>query len=429
MSMEVIIVGTLITFALLATRYVRSIAFTVWVLAGVGTAYCYPQAFQSWWGLSLASLIVPLIQLIMFGMGTTLSLADFQRIMKEPWPVLLGISLQYGVMPLTGYLLVVAFGFTGELAAGIILTGACSGGVASNLMSYIGKGNVALSVTMTAVSTMLAPVMTPLAMTFFAGQYIDVNALGMLIGVVNIIIAPVLAGMIAHAILYGQAAWLRRPGTLAFVSMGFLVIGVAATLVPVAQADQLRALTNSLGFSLILIGAMGIAKSILLLRGHSENAWLDRTLPVLSMIGVCAILIIITAQTHDVLVQVGGMLFVAAVIHNMIGLTLGYWGARGVGSLIGRIGYRLGVFDSSRSRLSESDCRTVAFEVGMQNGGMATGLAINVLKSHLAALPSNVFGTWMNISGSLLANYWSRDVSDYETSDDSIDTVAEPLSH
>ncbi|QDS87064.1 Sodium Bile acid symporter family protein [Rosistilla ulvae] len=415
MNIGWITVGILLVAAILTLRFFRSLAFTAWVLVGVSAAFFFPAAFQTWWGLPLASLIVPLIQLIMFGMGTTLNLGDFLRIVKEPWPVLLGISLQYAVMPITGYMLVVAFGLEGELAAGVILIGACSGGVASNVMSYIGNGNVALSVTMTAFSTIVAPVMTPLAMTVLAGQYIDVDAFAMLIGVVNIVIAPVFAGVVGNAILYSKKPWCQRTGTLLGVAAMLVAVGTAIALVPADQLGAFNALRNCVSLGLYLIAALAIVKVIFLARGSDNEAWLDRGLPILSMAGICAILTVLTAQTHDVLVQAAGVLFAAAVIHNTIGLSLGYWGARVVGVLAGRIGFRIGMFPNSQPRLTERDCRTVAFEVGMQNGGMATGLAINVLHSHVVALPPNVFGTWMHISGSILANYWKRDSSPEES--------------
>ena len=105
---------------------------------------------------------------------------------------------------------------------------------------------------------------------------------------------------------------------------------------------------------------------------------------------------------------IGLTLLLAAIVHNAIGYSLGYFGSRGLGSLLGSIGYRLGLRTTSESLICETDSRTIAFEVGMQNGGMATGLAIDVLRSHVAALPPNLFGTWMNISGSMLANYWKQ---------------------
>jgi bile acid:Na+ symporter, BASS family len=138
------------------------------------------------------------------------------------------------------------------------------------------------------------------------------------------------------------------------------------------------------------------------------NTWIDRALPLVSMVGICAILAIIIAQTHDVLMEAGIFLVLAAVIHNSLGYGFGYWGSRWIGAVLGEFGYRLGLRKTRSTLIDEANCRTVAFEVGMQNGGMATGLAMDVLQSHIAALPPNLFGTWMNISGSMLANYWKR---------------------
>ena len=110
--------------------------------------------------------------------------------------------------------------------------------------------------------------------------------------------------------------------------------------------------------------------------------------------------------------EVGIILVFAAILHNTLGYGFGYWGARGFGTLLGMLGYWFGLRKTRSSLIDEADCRTVAFEVGMQNGGMATGLAMDVLHSHVAALPPNLFGTWMNISGSVLANWWARKGND-----------------
>ncbi len=143
----------------------------------------------------------------MFGMGTTLSIHDFIRVTKSPWPVFLGMFLQFGVMPLSGYLLAISFGFDGELAAGIVLIGSCSGGVASNLMVYLAQGNVALSVTMTFASTLLAPLATPILMSNLAGTFVPIDAIQMMFSILNMIIVPVVAGLIAHEILYRDRSW------------------------------------------------------------------------------------------------------------------------------------------------------------------------------------------------------------------------------
>jgi BASS family bile acid:Na+ symporter len=122
---------------------------------------------------------------------------------------------------------------------------------------------------------------------------------------------------------------------------------------------------------------------------HGKAQWFDKALPVLSMVCIVFIIAIITASSRDKLLDVGALLIVAAMIHNGCGYLFGYWGARWMG-------------------LAEADCRVVAFEVGMQNGGMGSALAINVLKSTDAALAPAIFGPWMNISGSVLASFWRK---------------------
>jgi bile acid:Na+ symporter, BASS family len=299
----------------------KTFSFTFWVFAFVAAAMFYPSWFLYYGDYKLTGLIVRLIQIIMFGMGTSLSAGDFLRALRMPKAVGIGIFLQFTVMPLTGWAIASAFGFPPEIAAGVILIGSCSGGVASNVMAYLARGNVALSVTMTACSTLLAPVLTPAAMQLLAGQLVPIDFWQMMVEILWMVIAPIVGGLLFNWIL------------------------------------------------------------------HGKHAWLDRAMPVVSMAAICVIIAIITANARDKLLDVAFALIGAAMLHNAVGYLLGYWGARAVG-------------------LSETDCRTVAFEVGMQNGGMGTGLAINVLHSADAALAPNIFGTWMNISGSTLASWW-----------------------
>lgn len=301
----------------------RSYAFTAWVFAFVAAAMFYPFLFRTWNGFPLSRLIVPLIQVIMFGMGTSLSVADFARVIRMPKPVLICMVLQFTIMPLTGFALAKLFAFEPQVAAGVVLIGACSAGVASNVMVYLAKGSIALSVTMTTCSTLLAPIMTPLAMKVLAGQYVPISFVDMMVEIINMIILPVLGGLAFNKLLHGRIGWL------------------------------------------------------------------DKALPVVSMASICFIVAIITALSRDKLLEVGFQLILAAMLHNVVGYLLGYAGAKGFG-------------------LDEVTARTVAFEVGLQNGGMASGLAINVLKSSDAALAPAIFGAWMNISGSALASYWRR---------------------
>ncbi len=302
----------------------RKIAFTGWVMTCVLAAFLYPEAFKSWGTFQLKTLIVPLIQVIMFGMGATLALEDFTRVLKMPKAVIVGTALQFTIMPLLGYILAKAFAFEPSIAVGLILLGSCPGGVASNVMTYLSKGNVALSVTLTAVSTLLAPIATPMFMSLLAGTLVKIVFMEWVINIFQVIIIPIAIGLIVNRLLIALK-W--------------------------------------------------------------RGAWMDRCLSLIAMAGICFIIAIIIADSRDKLMTVGIKLVLAAMIHNLAGYVLGYYGAKLV-------------------NLDESSCRTVAIEVGLQNGGMATALAINTLKDPLAALAPAIFGPWMNISGSLLASWW-----------------------
>jgi BASS family bile acid:Na+ symporter len=311
----------LVALSLRRNASLSGYAFTLWVLTFVSASMTYPEAFRSWGGYPLSNLIVPLIQIIMFGMGTHLSLRDFTRVLAMPWPVLIGFVLHFLVMPLSGWAVAHLFGFEGALAAGVILVGAAPSGVASNVITYLAGGNVALSVTITACSTLAAPIMTPLAVKLLAGQYVAVSFVEMMVTIIKIIIVPIGVGLVVNRLLRGR------------------------------------------------------------------GSWMERILPLVSMGGICFIIAIITSLSRDKLLEVGFALIAAVAIHNCVGYLLGYWGSRLLG-------------------LAEADCRTVAIEVGMQNAGMASGLAISVLKSAEAALAPAIFGPWMNVSGSLLASWW-----------------------
>jgi BASS family bile acid:Na+ symporter len=322
-----VVIAAFFVLALMVRRSpaLSGYSFTAFVFTFVAASMFYPAAFTSWGGFKLSRLITPLIQIIMFGMGVGLSVSDFVRAVRMPRGVAAGMLLQFTVMPLGGWLVARLFGFEGAVAAGVILIGSSPGGVASNVITYLARGNVALSVTMTACSTMAAPLMTPLAMKVLAGEYVPISFQEMMISIIQMIIVPVVAGLVANKLLHG-----RTP-------------------------------------------------------------WIDRLMPVVSMSGICFIIAIITAASRDKLLEVGVALIAAAMLQNTTGYLLGYWGARALG-------------------LNEVDSRTVSIEVGLQNGGMASGLAMNVLHSSDAALAPAIFGPWMNISGSMLASWWRKRV-------------------
>ncbi len=400
-----IVMAASLALCSLGHRLLASFSFALWVLLFVSVSMFYPSAFGKWFGVDLKVLIVPLVQIIMFGMGTTLRLQDFGRLFAMPWPVFIGIVLQFSVMPMAGYLLATSFGFEPAIAAGVVLIGSCPGGVASNLMTYLARGNVALSVTMTACSTLLAPVMTPLLMRSLAGQMVEINLLEWMVKIVNLIIVPILAGLIANRILYSDRKVFRRAAPLALIAAANLAVAVVA-----GTATQ-GALKSGIIAGASMIGLVTLVKLVVEVLLKGPKNWMDWALPILSMAGICYIIAIITARSREDLLAIGAALFAVSIVHNFIGYSLGYFGAK--------------LF-----RLDVSVCRTVAFEVGMQNGGMATALATNALQSTQAALAPAIFGPWMNISGSVLASWWHRrPVDDSEPTanpDDSSECLAEP---
>jgi BASS family bile acid:Na+ symporter len=252
-------------------------------------------------------------------MGTVMSAKDFAAVVKSPAAVGVGLVCQYTIMPFVGAGLALAFGFPPEIAAGVILVGAAPSGLASNVMAYIAKANLALSVTLTTVATLLSPFITPFYMQWLAGRYIPIDTWAMMWDITRITILPIIAGLIFNHLFHGR------------------------------------------------------------------TAWLDRLMPRVSMGGIVVILMIMTAGRRDELVAVGLILIAVTLLHNVSGYVLGYWSCRLL-------------------RMDERTCRTISFEVGLQNAGLATGLAQEL--GRLVALAPVVFGSLMNITGATLATWW-----------------------
>ncbi len=219
-------------------------------------------------------------------------------------------------------------------------------------------------------------------------------------------VAAILAGLVTAALLLGGYRTEAGP-LLSIVAVGIAIAAVGPRL-PAEPWGVFAPLRHGAAMGAGLIAVVALVKLLVNVVFRGPANWMDRALPLVSMAAICFILAIITAQTRDVLLAVGAALVAAAVLHNGIGYLLGYWCSKLLGLALGLGGYLTGFYPDVENRMDEGSCRTVAFEVGMQNGGMATGIAVDVLNSHVAALPPNVFGTWMNISGSMLANWWKR---------------------
>jgi len=299
----------------------RGYSFTIAIFAAVSLAMYYPKYFVTIGDFKLSNLIVPLLQLLMFGMGTSLGVKDFTRVLQMPKGVIVGVVCHYTVMPLVGWTVTKIFSFPDEIAAGIILIGSSPNGLASNVMSYLAKANLALSVTLTAISTMLAPLITPLFMNLLADQYVEVDFWRMAWEITKIIIFPIGAGLLFNYFL------------------------------------------------------------------HGKFKWLDDVMPVLSMASIVLIVVVVTAAGRNDLMRVGPLLIFAVLVHNLSGYLLGYWISRGL-------------------KMPEKDCRTLALEVGLQNAGLASGIALAMGKLSTVGLAPAVFSPTMNITGSSLALWW-----------------------
>ncbi len=191
-------------------KFLKGFSYTILIFAAVSLSMYYPHYFKMWGSFNLSLIIVPLLQLIMFGMGTELSLADFTRIVQMPKGVIIGCICHYTIMPMVGFGIAHAFNFPPEIAAGIILVGCSPSGLASNVMCYLSRGNLALSVSVTTVSTLLAPILTPLLMQLLGGSFIKIHILDMVWEMVKMVVIPVAVGMVVRNLLKERAQVLNK---------------------------------------------------------------------------------------------------------------------------------------------------------------------------------------------------------------------------
>lgn len=363
----------------------KGFSYTFWIFTAVAASMFYPQYFVSVGDFQLKTLIVPLLQIIMFGMGSQMSFEDFAGVIKMPKGVFIGVGAHYLIMPLVGFGIAHIFNFPPEISAGIILIGCVPSGLASNVMSYIAHANLALAVTIGAISTLISPFVTPFLMKWLGGQYIEVNFWSMMLDILNMIILPIVAGFIFN--LFSGVKATKRS---AITQMGaYFVIILFTNMVYMASKQAgfsgfITAFTISLGWFYVLpiVGALLLKYLI-----KGDKHWMGKVLSSISMLGIAVIITIITAAGRESLLKVGVFLIITSFLHNMAGYSLGY-------SI------------SWLFRMPERDRRTVAFEVGMQNGGLASGLALQMGKLATVGLASAIFGPLMNITGSALAVWW-----------------------
>ncbi|MEJ5928964.1 bile acid:sodium symporter family protein [Corynebacterium sp. H128] len=292
-------------------------AFPAVILLAAVAAFFFPSPF-----LPLAKYVTTMLMIIMFTMGLTLTIPDFKEVAKRPVPIFIGVVAQFVVMPLGAVFVAKIFGFSPQLAVGLLLLGAVPGGTASNVIAYLAKGDVALSVAMTSVSTLLSPIMTPALMLLLAGAETNVDAAGLAMGLVKTVLVPVIGGLVIHIV------------------------------------------------------APKLVNSIIPI------------LPWLSILAIAAVVCPSVAKSSAKLATVGIAVFLAVIVHNLLGYALGYLSAKAAKEPV-------------------AACRTTAIEVGTQNSGLATGMAGQFFSAE-AALPGAVATVIHNVNGAIIAHFMRR---------------------
>lgn len=237
--------------------------FAIWALLSAVLGFIFPETFAL-----LAKFIVPILGIIMFGMGMTLKTEDFVEIVKRPKLVVVGLIAQFTIMPLVAYILTVVFHLDPLLALGVILVGCCPGGTSSNVITFLAKGDVALSVAITSISTLLAPILTPLLLKLLAGQLIDIDVASMMLSIVKMVIVPIILGIVVNRLL----------GKRVEVAINILpmvsVIGIALIIAAVVAVSKDTILTS--GFIVFVVVALhnligyGLGYLLAKLSGFSE---------------------------------------------------------------------------------------------------------------------------------------------------------------
>lgn len=275
--------------------------------------------FEPWTFKWAAPKVTILLGVVMFGMGMTLRIRDFKLVFQRPRDVFIGALAQFTIMPALAWLLAKGFGLPPELAAGVILVGTCPGGTSSNVMTYLARGDVALSVSMTMTTTILAPIVTPLLTWCLAGEWVEISLSAMMLSIVQVVILPIVLGIIINTFF---------------------------------------------------------------------EASVQKVVTLLPLISVTAIVLIVggvVSVSSQRIMETGLLIMLVVMCHNLLGY--------GIGFLLAKL-----------LHMNMAKAKAISIEVGMQNSGLATSLAMLHFGA-TAAIPGAIFSVWHNISGSLAANY------------------------
>lgn len=386
-----------LSFSVKGFPAVKGLSFTMWMFTAVTAAMFYPQYFISFGDFQLKRLITPLIQIIMFGMGAQMSLNDFTGVIKMPKGVAIGVLAHYTIMPLLALVITYVFKFPPEVAAGIILIGCVPSGLASNVMSLLANANLALAVTIGATTTIIAPFVTPFLMKIIGGQFIAIDVWKMMLDIFEMMILPIIAGFIFNLFNIGKEN--NRSKTIQMLSYFTIILLANFINMKVNKIDFAGYLTEtaiSIGIFMIL---PVIAALILRAALKGDQKVIKKILSMFSMVGIATIVIVITAAGRDSLMSVGALLLILIIAHNLAGYAFGY----AVAWLF---------------KMPEQDRRTIAFEVGMPNAGLASGLAMTIGNIATVGLAPAIYGPLMNVTGSTLASWWRTKIPNDQKSEE-----------
>ena len=288
----------------------------VFVILVAAIALIQPWTFK--WA---APKITILLGIVMFGMGMTLRLRDFKLVFQRPKDVFIGALAQFTIMPALAWLLAKGFGLPSELAAGVILVGTCPGGTSSNVMTYLARGDVALSVSMTMTTTVLAPIVTPLLTWWLAGEWVEISLAAMMMSIVQVVILPIVLGIVINSFF------------------------------------------------------------------EETVQKIVKLLPLVSVVAIVLIVGGVVAVSAQRILETGLLIMLVVMLHNLLGYSIGFLIAKAL-------------------HMNVAKAKAISIEVGMQNSGLATSLAMLHFGA-AAAIPGAIFSVWHNISGSLAANYLS----------------------
>ncbi|TYS26405.1 bile acid:sodium symporter family protein [Bacillus pumilus] len=304
---------------LLTISHFAGRTFAIWVIVFALLGFAFPAEFSK-----IGPYIPFLLGIIMFGMGLTLSAEDFKELFRKPLHVLIGVLTQYTLMPLLAFLLAYGLRLPSEIAVGVVLVGCCPGGTASNVMTFLAKGNTALSVAVTTISTLLAPFLTPIFILIFARSWLPVSPEALFLSIVQVVLIPIILGVLVKLFFKKQVSYAVQ--ALPLVSVSGIVVIIAA----VVSANKEQILQSGLLILAVVILHNGLG----LLFGYLIAKWCKMDIPSRRAISIevgmqnSGLGAALATAHFSPLAAVPSAIF--SVWHNLSGSWLAtYWSKRG----------------------------------------------------------------------------------------------------